>query len=79
MPRGDGTGPIGGGGPGTGRGQVNGIRGGRGGGRNQGSKPGVGVGGMCLCPSCGATTSHQTGVPCNQVNCPKCGNSMTRR
>lgn len=76
MPRGDGTGPPGGSGPGTGRGGGQGRGTGRG--KNQGDKPGAGVGGICLCPSCGATAPHQAGIPCNQANCPKCGSVMTR-
>jgi len=74
MPRGDGTGPIGGnfgGGRGGGRGR--GLGGGRGGGF------GLGPGGNCLCPACGATVPHQVAVPCYQVKCPKCGQPMTRQ
>ena len=71
MPRGDGMGPPGGGGPGTARG------GGRG--RMSGSKAGAGPGGECVCPSCGTTAPHQVGLPCYQVECPKCGASMVRK
>ena len=51
MPRGDGTGPMGGGGPGTGKG----------GGRGQmgGNRPGSGPGGYCVCPACGEKITHQ--------------------
>ena len=75
MPRGDGTGPLGGGGPGTGRGT------GRGGGRGRmgGTKPGAGPAGECVCPSCDTTIPHQVGLPCYQVECPKCGASMVRK
>ncbi len=76
MPRGDGTGPSGQG-PGTGRGMGRG--GGRGMGRMGGTRAGAGIGGNCICPSCGATASHQAGVPCYQVSCPKCGNKMARQ
>ena len=31
-----------------------------------------------VCPACGATVPHGTGVPCVQMNCPKCGAKMTR-
>ncbi len=74
MPRGDGTGPAGQG-PGTGKGL------GRGGGRGRmgGARPGSGPGGNCVCPSCGAVVAHQRGVPCYQVQCPKCGAAMTKQ
>lgn len=70
MPRRDGTGPVGSG-PGTGRGRSVG-QGRRGGG-------GIGVGDNCVCPSCGATVPHQVGVPCSNINCPKCSNKMIRQ
>lgn len=65
MPRGDGTGPMGGG-PGTGRGR----------GRMGGF--GAGPGGQCVCPQCGARVPHQRGVPCSSRKCPKCVAAMTR-
>ena len=34
--------------------------------------------GKCVCPKCGAEVSHQTGVPCYQQKCLKCGSPMTR-
>lgn len=73
MPRGDGTGPPGGGGPGTG--------GGRGTGGGQGRMGGfaMGTGGNCVCPQCGKTMPHQRGAPCTSVKCPKCGSPMTRQ
>jgi len=71
MPRGDGTGPFGGG-PGTGRGL------GRWGGRGRMGGFALGPGGACVCPSCGKTVPHQRGVPCNQLTCPSCGARMTR-
>ncbi len=73
MPFGDGTGPFGQG-PGRGRGR------GRGGGRGRmgGNRPGAGPAGECVCSSCGAKVSHQAGVPCYSVNCPKCGSRMVR-
>ncbi|PIP05069.1 MAG: hypothetical protein CO012_09300 [Syntrophobacterales bacterium CG_4_8_14_3_um_filter_49_14] len=76
MPRGDGTGPPGGGGPGTGRGMG---RGGRGAGRMGGTRPGAGPSGECTCPKCGATVPHQVGLPCFQINCSKCGTAMVRK
>jgi hypothetical protein len=39
---------------------------------------GFGPGGNCVCPSCGAISPHQRGVPCFQQKCPKCGSPMTR-
>jgi len=75
MPRGDGTGPTGQG-PGTGRGMGMGRGGGRG--RMGGNRPGAGPSGDCVCPSCGAKTPHQVGVPCYDVACPKCGAKMIR-
>ncbi|MDY6967628.1 MAG: hypothetical protein SVR08_03080 [Spirochaetota bacterium] len=75
MPRGDGTGPPGGGGPGTGRGRSGGT--GRIG-RMGGARPGAGPSGNCLCPSCGATVAHQAGIPCYDIKCPKCGTAMVR-
>ncbi|MDH4222287.1 MAG: FYDLN acid domain-containing protein [candidate division Zixibacteria bacterium] len=75
MPRGDGTGPTGQG-PGTGRGSGMGC--GQGRGRMGGNRPGAGVGGSCVCPSCGAKTPHQAGTPCYDLTCPKCGNRMVR-
>jgi len=67
MPRGNGTGPPGepgGGGQGQGSGRMGGY--------------GLGPGGDCVCPDCGAKVPHQRGVPCNSVKCPKCGAAMTR-
>ena len=73
MPRGDGTGPSGQG-AGTGRGM------GRGGGmgRMGGNRPGAGPSGDCVCPGCGTRVPHQVGVPCYNLNCPKCGAKMIR-
>ena len=66
MPGGDGTGPYSGG---SGRGR----------GRTQGNQPGIGLGGNCVCPSCGKIMQHQRGVPCNQMSCPDCGAKMIRQ
>lgn len=75
MPRGDGTGPIGGS-RGTGGGRGMGIGGGRG--RNQGPKA-AGLGGECICPRCGKILPHQQGIPCMEMKCPQCGSPMTRK
>jgi len=47
-----------------------------GGGRMGGTAQGPG--GECVCPKCGATTTHQIGIPCTQQKCPKCKSQMTR-
>ncbi|MFA7172286.1 MAG: hypothetical protein WC340_02520 [Kiritimatiellia bacterium] len=75
MPRGDGTGPMGGG-TGAGRGMGGGGGRGMGGGRMGGL--GLGASGSCVCPKCGKSVPHQTGMPCTQVACPACGTQMTR-
>ncbi len=73
MPWGNGTGP-GGRGPRTGRGAGRGA----GRGRMSGDQPGSGPGGLCICPACGEKASHTVGLPCNTMNCPRCGARMTR-
>lgn len=65
MPGGNGTGPLG-------RGPVAGR------GRGRGGRPGSGPGGNCLCPKCNLCVPHQTGVPCYNVKCPKCGTKMVK-
>ena len=39
-----------------------------------------GPGGYCVCSNsqCGYKAPHQTGVPCYQQKCPKCGSPMIR-
>jgi len=54
---------------------MNGRRGGRGG---FPGGTGQGPGGKCVCPKCGATSSHTIASPCNVRKCPKCGTTMTR-
>jgi len=51
---------------------------GRGGGRGRMGGQGLGTGGYCVCPKCGARVPHQMGTPCYQRACPKCGAKMTR-
>jgi len=74
MPGKDGTGPRGSG-PRTGRGG-GGFGGGLG--RGGGNRAGIGPGGNCICPGCGAKVSHQAGMPCSGINCTKCGTRMIR-
>lgn len=74
MPRGDGTGPMGGGGQGRRSGRGLGRR--MGGGRMGGFA--AGPGGHCVCPNCGEKVPHQQGVPCAGLSCPECGARMTR-
>jgi predicted Fe-Mo cluster-binding NifX family protein len=74
MPFGKGQGS----GQGTGRGMGRGAGGGGGRSGQGGGRRGAGPGGNCLCPSCGEKVSHQAGVPCYSVNCPKCGANMVR-
>ena len=76
MPRGDGTGPPGGGGRGAGRGMGGGIGGGMG--RMGGNRPGAGPTGNCICPNCGTGIPHQAGIACYNLSCPKCGAKMVR-
>lgn len=64
MPRGDGTGPP----------RNSGQRAGR----MRGNMPGSGPGGECVCPNCGAKTTHQQGKPCYGLSCPECGTKMVR-
>jgi len=75
MPRGDGTGPTGGG-AGTGRGLGGGA--GTGGGMGRGGGRGLGPEGYCVCPKCGHREPHTTGQSCMKKHCPKCGSVMVR-
>ncbi|GAH72552.1 unnamed protein product [marine sediment metagenome] len=68
MPNGGGYGQRPGGGQGLGRG-------------GRGRQPGgfgLGPSGECTCPKCGAKVPHQTGIPCYELKCPRCGQPMTR-
>jgi hypothetical protein len=38
----------------------------------------AGPGGFCVCPSCGEQVAHRVGVPCFEMNCPKCDTKMVR-
>jgi len=65
MPGGDGTGPLGFGPRGRGRGRM-------------GGPFAAGPGGLCKCPKCGYEQPHGRAQPCNMMKCPKCGTLMTR-
>ena len=78
MPRGDGTGPPGGGGSGTGKRGGGKFWGGTGQGKMGGTRPGAGPQGYCVCPSCGARVPHQAGAMCSDLSCPNCGARMVR-
>ena len=41
-----------------------------------GSKQGDGGSNKCICPKCGATSSHTKGTPCSGMKCSKCGTTM---
>jgi len=43
-----------------------------------GGRPGLGPGGFCVCPKCDNKVSHNPGMPCATINCPKCGTAMVR-
>ena len=61
----------------SGRGNGGGQAMGGGRGRKGGPLAGGAVG-ACRCPNCGHTQPHERGVPCTQVQCPKCKTSMVR-
>lgn len=60
MPNQDGTGPAG-----------LGPRTGRMGSQRKGSATK-----LCTCPKCGYEQDNARGIPCTQVNCPKCNTPM---
>ena len=35
--------------------------------------------GRCMCPECETEVEHQPGIPCSEVQCPKCHHSMMRK
>jgi len=48
--------------------------------RGRGTGPeGTGGTDICVCPNCGHEEPHTRGIPCNEMDCPKCGRSMTGR
>lgn len=39
---------------------------------------GQGPGGGCICPTCNYQASHQRGIPCSSLQCPKCKTNLER-
>ena len=48
------------------------------GGRGRMSGKALGPGGDCICTKCETKAPHPRGIPCYEMNCPKCGAKMTR-
>lgn len=40
---------------------------------------GRGPDGNCVCPKCGYSIAHKRGVPCSNMNCPKCNVNLERK
>lgn len=40
---------------------------------------GRGPDGKCVCPKCGYSVSHERGVPCGNLKCPKCNVNLERK
>ncbi len=45
---------------------------------NYKQRPGRGPGGNCVCPECGKTLPHESGIPCSTLLCPACNSEMLR-
>jgi len=45
-------------------------------GQNVGRGQGLGGSETCICPKCEQEVSHQRGIPCAQMECPKCKVSL---
>jgi len=41
-----------------------------------GERQGDGGADKCVCSKCGATTEHEKGTPCSEIECPECGAKM---
>jgi len=48
------------------------------GGRGRQGGTAEGPGGACVCPACGYVDEHETGAPCADRICPRCGARMSR-
>jgi len=72
--QGQGQGRGQGGGYGSRQGQGSAAGGGQG--RNKGGS--YGTGGFCICTKCGEKISHQQGIKCTTLKCPKCGHTLIR-
>jgi predicted Fe-Mo cluster-binding NifX family protein len=46
--------------------------------RARASRPGSVREKICICPECGFQQPHERGIPCYQVNCPRCGQRLVR-
>lgn len=44
----------------------------------RGGRSSAGPGDFCICVGCGEKIPHPRGVPCNSLNCPKCGSRAVR-
>ena len=67
-----------GGGGGQGGGQGGGMGRGQGGGQGRNRGGAFGPGGYCVCAKCGEKVTHERGVKCTNLKCPKCGHTMIR-
>jgi len=63
-------------GKGLGKGTGKGLGKGGGQGRNKGGS--FGPGGLCVCAKCGEKITHEPGIKCTTIKCPKCGTPMIR-
>ncbi len=39
----------------------------------------AGPSGECICPNCGYRLKHNSGIPCSNLKCPKCGVVLVRK
>lgn len=62
-----------------GRGKGKGRAGGGGYGGRRGGQIGKNAPDYCVCPDCGYLEPHRRGIPCRNINCPKCGTLLIRK